>query len=320
MIKSFDVQVTGEALQGEGLVRRVNPAAMSPEQRRDLVRAIRSGDVVGLQFKALAFGSGPNLNGARLTPEQVSELATGAAGADLMLDHGYSAAQTVGEVVGAEARDEGGERVLVLDHELTEPAAMEAFIQRRLRRFSVAIDAQGWREGEGGAAWAISPVRLVHNAFVSDPAYQGARVVEHARQEPPKREVKMSDNTQDKAPDQAARVAELEGALAGALAQLDELKARLEQREGEVFGAAFDKAVAQGRVVPTARGQFDTIRKAAGLDAAVALFSAYPEQAALPTKPVGAGADTAAVNKTHNNTNADALARAILRAGGKEMK
>lgn len=310
-IKTFEARVVDfEVEGGSGLTRTANPNTMTDEQRRDLIRQVEAGEVMGLRFRALAFGSGPNANGARLSAAQVDELAATAAGADLVTDHAWSVASIVGEVTGGEARDEGGERVLILDQQITDPAAMVPFLRRQWRKFSVALSAAGWTERDG-EMWANSPVRLVHNAFVSDPAYAGARVVENQRQ----REVKMSEQT-DKAPDQAARIAELEGALTGALAKIKELEGALEAREAEVFEAAFAKAAAEGRVLPSSKAQFDAVRKAAGLSAAVALFSAYPEQAALPTRPLGAGTpNTKPEAKTFDT---DKIAALII--GGKEKK
>jgi phage I-like protein len=160
---------------------------------------------------------------------------------------------------------------------------------------------------------------LLHNAFVSDPAYVDSRVIEHHhRRRAPRageESERMSDRDGGGAPDQAARIDELEGALTGALAQIDALKAALEVRETEVFEAAFGRAVAAGRILPAKRAQFEAIRKAAGLDAVVSLFEAYPDQAAVPTRPVGVGA-TADQPKT--TPDAAALAQQILRAGRKE--
>lgn len=311
-IKTFEARVVDfAATEAGGLTRTANPNTMTDEQRRDLIREVEAGDVMGIRFKALAFGDGANANGARLTAAQIDEVAATARGRDLVTDHAWSVAGVVGEVTGGEARDEGAERVLILEHEITDPAAMVPFLRRQWRKFSVALDAAGWTE-RNGEVWANSPVRLVHNAFVSDPAYDKARVVENHRTQG----VKMSEQT-DKAPDQAARIAELEGALSGALAKIKELEGSLEAREGEVFEAAFSKAAAEGRVLPSSRAQFEAIRKAAGLTAAVALFSAYPEQGALPTKTIGTGAPAPVQPKTFN---ADAAAALITKAGGLKEK
>jgi len=313
-VKLFEARIMADAVSGEAgdLIRAANPATMTPEQRRDMITAIKAGDVMGLTFKALAFGSGENANGARLSPEQIDELAGTAAGVDLLTDHGWSVDGVVGEVTAGEARDEGAERVLVLSHEITHPDAMEAFVRRRLRRFSVGIDAAGWRSGpDGREVWAISPVRLVHNAFVSDPAYDKARVVENANT----REA-TGMSTENKGADQAARVAELEGALAGALADNTRLKEELDKREGEVFEAAFARAAGEGRVLPSSKAQFENVRKAAGLNAAVALFAAYPEQAALPTKPIG----TSGATDAPKVFDAQAAADLIVNTSGRTRK
>ena len=316
-VKSFRVRFEALADGGDktGAVRRISPAEMSADDRLALLADIDAGQVLALKFKALAFGSGPNLNNARLYPDQIDELAQTAAGVDLLADHGWSVSDTVGAVLSGEARDEGSERVLVLDHELTEPNAMRAFVRGLWRRFSIALEAAGWEE-RGDVAreiWAVSPVRLVHNAFVSDPAYKGARVVANQA-----RERKMEKETQDGAQQvQAARIAELEGALAGALATIDELKASLAKREEEAFGAAFDRAAAEGRVLPSAREQFSAIRKTAGLDAVCALFGAYPKQAALPTETTGHGDAPKADGPKYNPNE---IAARIFAAGGGKIK
>lgn len=267
-----------------GNVRRVNPGAMSHDERARLVADIEARKVFALQFKVKAFGSGPNLNNARLTPEQIDELATTASGADLMIDHAHSAAASVGDTLGAEARTtDSGERVLILDHELTDPDAMIRFARRQLRRFSVSIEAADWKVSQAGTEiLAVSPVRLIHNAFVSDPAYRGASVISNQT----KRQT-MPENEKAGAPDQSAQIAALEATVAAQAAQLNEVQAKLEARESAAFSAELDRACQTGKIKPTARAQYDQARKAMGFDFAVGLIGGLADGQALPIAPVG---------------------------------
>ena len=268
-----------------GQVRRVNPAAMSHDQRASLVADIESRKVFALQFKVKAFGSGPNLNNARLTPEQIDELADSAKGADLMIDHAHSAAASVGDTIGAESRTtDSGERILVLDHELTDPDAMIRFARRQLRRFSISIEAADWKMSQAGTEiLAVSPVRLIHNAFVSDPAYRGASVISNQTQ----RQAMPDNEKQPGAPDYSAQIAALEATVAAQAAELTEDKTKLEARESAAFSAALDQACESGKIKPTARAQYDAARKAMGFDAALGLIAGLAEGNALPIKAVG---------------------------------
>lgn len=268
-----------------GNVRRVNPGAMSHDERARLVADIEARKVFALQFKVKAFGSGPNLNCARLTPEQIDELAASAHGADLMIDHAHSAAASVGDTLGAEARTtDSGERVLILDHELTDPDAMIRFARRQLRRFSISIEAADWKMSNAGTEiLAVSPVRLIHNAFVSDPAYRGASVI--SNQTNPRQT--MPDNEKAGAVDQSAQIAALEATVAAQAAELTEAKTKLEARESAAFSAELDRACQAGKIKPTARAQYDQARKAMGFDAAVGLLGGLADGNALPIAPVG---------------------------------
>lgn len=270
---------------GQGNVRRVNPGAMSHDQRASLVADIESRKVFALQFKVKAFGSGPNLNNARLTPEQIDELADSAKGADLMIDHAHSAAASVGDTIGAESRTtDSGERILVLDHELTDPDAMIRFARRQLRRFSISIEAADWKMSQAGTEiLAVSPVRLIHNAFVSDPAYRGASVISNQTQ----RQTMPADKDQTGAPDYSAQIAALEATVAAQAADLTEYKTKLEARESAAFSAELDRACQAGKIKPTARAQYDQARKAMGFDAAVGLLGGLADGNALPIAPVG---------------------------------
>lgn len=267
-----------------GNVRRVNPVTMSHDERAALVADIESKKVFALQFKVKAFGSGPNLNNARLTPEQIDELADSAKGADLMIDHAHSAAASVGDTIGAEARtSDSGERILVLDHELTDPDAMIRFARRQLRRFSISIEAADWKMSQAGTEiLAVSPVRLIHNAFVSDPAYRGASVISNQTQRQT-----MPDNEKAGAPDYSAQIAALEATVAAQAAQLEEARTKLEARESAAFSAELDRACQAGKIKPTARAQYDQARKAMGFDAAVGLLGGLADGNALPIAPVG---------------------------------
>ncbi len=267
-----------------GNVRRVNPGAMSHDERARLVADIEARKVFALQFKVKAFGSGPNLNNARLTPEQIDELAASASGADLMIDHAHSAAASVGDTIGAEARTaENGERLLILDHELTDPDAMIRFARRQLRRFSISIEAADWKMSNAGTEiLAVSPVRLIHNAFVSDPAYRGASVISNQT----KRQT-MPENEKAGAPDYSAQIAALEATVAAQAAELTEAKTKLEARESAAFSAELDRACQAGKIKPTARAQYDQARKAMGFDAAVGLLVGLADGNALPIAPVG---------------------------------
>ena len=268
-----------------GNVRRGNPGAMSHDERARLVADIEARKVFALQFKVKAFGSGPNLNNARLTPEQIDELAASAHGADLMIDHAHSAAASVGDTIGAEARTaENGERLLILDHELTDPDAMIRFARRQLRRFSISIEAADWKMSNAGTEiLAVSPVRLIHNAFVSDPAYRGASVI--SNQTNPRQT--MPENEKAGAPDYSAQIAALEATVAAQAAELTEYKTKLEARESAAFSAELDRACQAGKIKPTARAQYDQARKAMGFDAAVGLLGGLADGNALPIAPVG---------------------------------
>ncbi len=296
-----------------GNVRRVNPGAMSHDQRAALVADIEARKVFALQFKVKAFGSGPNLNNARLTPEQIDELASSAHGADLMIDHAHSAAASVGDTIGAEARTtDSGERVLILDHELTDPDAMIRFARRQLRRFSISIEAADWKMSNAGTEiLAVSPVRLIHNAFVSDPAYRGASVISNQT----KRQT-MPENEKAGAPDYSAQIAALEATVAAQAAELTEAKTKLEARESAAFSAELDRACQAGKIKPTARAQYDQARKAMGFDAAVGLLGGLADGNALPIAPVGDAPTAPTKPKTIENS-ADDVAKAVERITGK---
>lgn len=300
-----------------GNVRRVNPGAMSHDERARLVADIEARKVFALQFKVKAFGSGPNLNNARLTPEQIDELAASASGADLMIDHAHSAAASVGDTLGAEARTaENGERLLILDHELTDPDAMIRFARRQLRRFSISIEAADWKMSNAGTEiLAVSPVRLIHNAFVSDPAYRGASVI--SNQTNPRQT--MPDNEKAGAVDQSAQIAALEATVAAQAAELTEAKTKLEARESAAFSAELDRACQAGKIKPTARAQYDAARKAMGFDAAVGLLGGLADGNALPIAPVG-DAPTATVKNHGISTpekTAEFVAAEVSRITGK---
>lgn len=265
------------------LVRRVNPASLSYEERADLVRAIRAGEVTALRFKIKAFASGgKNLHGVNLTPEQVSELALSAANADLMPRHTEDPMESVGFVGAGETVEAEGGRDLILDNELTDPETMVRFVQRRLRRFSVSIAAARWIDNKDGTQTAVSPLRIVHNAFISDPAFRDVAIVNQA----PTRS-KMSE--QNTAPDDGAKLKQLEDTVLSQAAEIKRLTEALDAREAKAFSAELDNAVSQGKILPTARVQFEAARKAMGFDAASALIVSLGAGSALPVTQVGEG-------------------------------
>lgn len=265
-----------------GRVRRVNPGNMSHDERAALVADIQKGDVFALRFKVRAFGTGPNLHDVQLSPEQIKELSDTANEADLMVRHTDDVTQSVGEILGGETRDMSGEHVLVLDQELTDPDAMVRFARRQLRSFSVSIEAADWQQGRDGKVLAVSPVRLIHNAFVSRSAYRPASVINNQAGASP-----MPDKDQTGAPDYSAQIAALEATVAAQAAELTEAKTKLEARESAAFSAELDRACQAGKIKPTARAQYDQARKAMGFDAAVGLLGGLADGNALPIAPVG---------------------------------
>lgn len=292
MVRKFaafggDTFITGDA-PASSMVRRVNPASLTYEERADLVRAIRAGEVTALRFKIKAFASGGgNLHGVNLTPEQVSELASSASNADLMPKHTDDPMESVGFVAEGEVRDgEGGGRDLILDNELTDPDAMVRFVQRRLRRFSVSIAAARWIDNKDGTQTAVSPLRIVHNAFISDPAFRDVAILDN---QAPQRPQAMTE-PQAGAPDYSAQIKQLEDTISAQAAQIKQLTDALDAREAKAFAAELDSAVAQGKILPTARVQFEAARKAMGFDAASALIVSLGAGAALPIQQVGEGA------------------------------
>jgi len=314
----FEARASGAGLVDDPLVPTINPDAMTPEERLALVRRIEAREVYGLRFAARAFGSGPNRNNARLRPEQIDQLAATAASAPLVTDHAWEVGGIVGEVLRGEARDEDGERALYLMHELTEREAMVAFTQRRLRRFSVAIEADDWQgSASGGEIAARGNVRLLHNAFVSEPAYERAGVAQPFHQARSER-MSNTESAASAAPDdQAARIAELEAALQGALGKIAELEGALGSREEAAFSAAFDCAVAAGAVKPAARERFAGIFKAAGLDATLGILSELAPQGALPTRAVGVPAPA---TRAAAEFDARAAANLIIQTAGRKAK
>ena len=275
----------------------VNPADLSGADRLGLIKRIEAREVYSVRFKARAFSSGEtNSNRAFLSAAQVSQLAATAAGTDLVTDHAYSVAGTIGEVTEGETREEDGERVLVLSNEVTDVASMVAFVQRRLRRFSIALEADDWLTGADGKSWAQGDVRLVHNAFVSDPAYRGAEVIKPFGRQQMAEDIIADAPVVDDAPQEASKVDELEAALAALTSKYEEIKVALEEvqtalgaRESSAFDEEFSRACAQGKVKPSSKPQFEAIRKSAGFDAVVGLFAAFEVGAVLPVRAVGAG-------------------------------
>lgn len=311
---AVDVVEAGDALAASGPMRRTHPATMTHAQRLALVAEVEAGDVFALRFRARCFGSGENLNHATLSPDQIRELAAGAQGADLMVEHSGGVGGVVGEVLSGEAVDEsGGGCALILDHEITDPPTMIRFIRRQLRRFSVSIMAADWL-GAGKDILAISPVRLSHNAFVSTPAFEGTEVVHSVN-----KNNKVRDNMEPEVkPDERvaeleAKVAELEAVILAQSAEIEDLKKQLDTQEEAAFSAILDRAQEGGKITPASRQHFQSARKAMGFSAASALVGGLAEGKALAIKPAGV---TAATPASEFATKQERIAAEVQRLTG----
>lgn len=197
-----DAPVSHEEGSEQATTRRVNPDALSDRDALDLVRAIEAGEVFALEFTAEVFGDVPNANRTRPEPGRLGELASSAVGRPLVRDHALAVEETVGTITAARVEERDGAARLVLDHRLTDPAEMIAFVRGQRRAFSIALSAERWECSECGSrahlgffgpclacdhdldeveVFGTGRLSLRHNSFVSDPAYDDAGLLDAYR-------------------------------------------------------------------------------------------------------------------------------------------
>lgn len=273
-----------EQSKGSDISPWVNPSLMSEAQRAELVSKVESGEVFSLRFRSVVLGTKENANKIPFSNKQIKELASSSAGKNLLNGHyAFDSGSIVGEVIKGKASSrEDGERILITENRLADKAAMIQFARGLWKTFSVSVASPaGWKFNED--TWIeepLGPLELVHLAFVADPAYGGTGIIDFSRRK------EMEEIEKLKA--ELAK-AKSESAAAAAAAE-EKHKAELSAERGKRFAIVFSKAVADGRVLPTAEKQFAQVAEALGVETAEQMLGAMAP-GVLPTKPVGQAGD-----------------------------
>jgi phage I-like protein len=194
----FSVAQFLDAQNDDGGAPWINPATLTYEQRRELLAAVHSGELVAARFRARAFIDKPNVNRTRPEPGRLGELAEKCVGRPLNDGHWGGTYAIVGTMLGGEVEDFEGNDSLVIDHEVTEPRTLAAFIRGERRLFSISLRAARWEcslcntrarlswwgpefgcehNSRTAELFGRGPINIIHNAFVGSPAVDGTAIL-----------------------------------------------------------------------------------------------------------------------------------------------
>jgi len=300
----------------------INPAKMSDRERLDLIKRIEAREVAAVQFWAHVFGDGGNQHRLKVTPAQVKQAAKSAVGVSAKDGHGAwgdgsPANNAVGSITkGRSDKLESGETVVALAHRITNQQAMIEVVSGTWLWFSVALNADGWKDelldanGKVTTDWesavdfritALGNVWISHNAFVSEPAWAGSAYLARTAGGIQPEGFDMSGQlTPPAAPAVVGDdVVKLKADLAASQAQVVELTAALAASKAAHFGAVFDAAKAQGRVKEGEREMLSFVADGKGVSFVAAQLSA--REPLVPMRAVGEAPNATAPAPIHNS-------------------